>query len=139
MALDDELLLVRETEDATAAIIAALRPFSPVAQKRAVLHVVDRLWRDAPREKDAPAAPLKQHPVLANTDRARIVDILRAHPQRAIADVAREVYGTTEERDRAKVRSHLDQLKRRGLARAVEPGKWEITDPAGTVDREGGP
>lgn len=67
--------------------------------------------------------------VLANTDRARIMDILRAHPQRAIVDVAREVYGSTKEPARAKVRSHLDQLKKRGLAHAVEPGKWEILRP----------
>jgi hypothetical protein len=43
-----------------------------------------------------------------------------------IKDMAQTVYGKVDEATKSNVRSHLDQLRKRGIARAVDKGAWEI-------------
>lgn len=61
---------------------------------------------------------------------SRLHEMLLAYPRRPIKDLASDLYGTDDDKSRGKVRSLLDQLKRRGKARAVEHGLWEAMGEA---------
>lgn len=150
MKLADDLELEEAAEHAAATIAAAVRALPLKAQYHGTMRFLARLKSALERGEDAPPAnngaapirasaapaalpdgraaekPVKQVMPTPDSMLGKVYQLLKAAPRMPIKDMAQAVYGKADDATKSNVRSQLDQLRKRGVARAVDKGAWEI-------------
>jgi hypothetical protein len=149
-----DLEVEEDAERVEALMLASVREYGVEAQYRGALRLVRRLSRElqqtqlpAAAEPAAPteeqSAPVHAHQMLrvggsklrtAHAPwKARGLDkltqlyrLLEAHPRLPYDDIAKELYGNDDARTKSNVRSTVNNLKKRGMVRAVGVGAYEI-------------
>lgn len=152
MGLLEDLKLEEESEAVEYALVAAASRFPLERQYKGALRFVLHVGRLLEAERKAKEAQTNGVVPSAEQGRGRVPTVrifssepwetpglkmwektlkyLEAHPRAPYTDMALALYAKVDDTTRANVRSQIDQLKKRGLVRAIADGVCEVIPEA---------